>query len=301
MLGRLFGVMLATVLERSLDRAEQVSDLVEAFQSSMSEFFNSMNQSGHHDHEGPFGRTCDEVDGTDESPASAEAKIPDSRRCETGPKPRISQPGASEMRAGDGPVQPISGTRLFSENVGRMDCQWYQVCPFHERADLEGLISFLTQMCQGNPHDKQIICVTGTTTRTDPVFQARSLVDLRSDSYFHSYLGPNQWICYDFRDMRVTVTHYVLRSVGPPYQIDTYQLRSWVVEGSDDEAKWIELDRHDGDSSLGALTPNSSFEVQTIAEFRFVRLRQTGPNSSGNDYLIFRAWELFGGLRRPRK
>jgi hypothetical protein len=68
---------------------------------------------------------------------------------------------------------------------------------------------------------------------------------------------------------------------------------------SSDNAKWTELDRRDGDTSLHSIDAVSSFAVRTVRECRYIRLRQTGLSSRGDDYLIFQALELFGGLRIP--
>jgi hypothetical protein len=69
-----------------------------------------------------------------------------------------------------------------------------------------------------------------------------------------------------------------------------------VVEGSDDGASWTEIDRREDNSDL-----NDEFAVKTFAVWRsgcfgMVRLRQTGLNHNGNDFLILSAFELFGAV-----
>jgi hypothetical protein len=99
-------------------------------------------------------------------------------------------------------------TSLF-ERAG--DCS-YHVCPFPNRPVFEGLICHLGKRCGGNPHEKGIICATGTPFGADSSWQPQNVADLQTDSYFHSSHATGQWLCYDFKAMRVAVTHYILRS-----------------------------------------------------------------------------------------
>jgi hypothetical protein len=43
---------------------------------------------------------------------------------------------------------------------------------------------------------------------------------------------PGQWVCWDFREIRVHPTHYT---------IETVWLKSWVVAGSLDGESWTEI------------------------------------------------------------
>jgi hypothetical protein len=78
----------------------------------------------------------------------------------------------------------------------------------------------------------------------------RNVADLTSDDYFNSEEEPRPWIYWDFHGMRVSLTHYTIRS---------WLLKSWVVENSLDGVNWTEIDqktdREDflGVSSLGPL------------------------------------------------
>jgi hypothetical protein len=38
--------------------------------------------------------------------------------------------------------------------------------------------------------------------------------------------GENQWICYDFREARVIITHYTIGAVN------TGNLKNWTLDGS---------------------------------------------------------------------
>jgi hypothetical protein len=155
----------------------------------------------------------------------------------------------------------------------------------------------LGKSCGGNPHDKAIISATGTPHSDHPVYHPKNAADLQSDSYFWSQDSAGRWVSYDFIEMRVAVTHYILRSNSD--SAGGRHLRSWVIEGSEDGGKWIEMDRRENDGSLNGAKSIGSFEVRNVIECRYVRIRPTGPNWQGNNQLYFQAFDLFGGLRVP--
>jgi hypothetical protein len=100
---------------------------------------------------------------------------------------------------------------------------------------------------------------------------------------------------YDFKNMRAAVTHYFVRSYSG--QVNAHHLRSWVVEASDDGQKWNEIDRREDCDELNGPNRSRVFDVRSIVEARFVRLRQIGLDWAGCQHIIIEAFELFGGLR----
>ena len=111
-------------------------------------------------------------------------------------------------------------------------------------------------------------------------------VDLWLDSEFCSKNAPNSWIRYDFKGRRVTPTSYSIRSCcgepGGPLP------KSWVLEVSNDgsEGSWKVVDRRENNSDLFSrncpVTCNFEISAPPSGAFRFVRLRQTGKNHTGN-------------------
>jgi hypothetical protein len=110
--------------------------------------------------------------------------------------------------------------------------------PMDARNSFDGIISYLTKKHGGNVQEKEIITMTSKSGYRDPrstsEFALKGIADLTSDSSFFSEQGPGQWICWDFCQMRVRLTHYA---------ICTSALRSWVLEGSLDGAAWTVIDR----------------------------------------------------------
>jgi hypothetical protein len=172
--------------------------------------------------------------------------------------------------------------------------------PAHERyrsrlfspaydGSLEGIISHLTQKYGGNVDERGIVSVSGSTVNGS--YHPRHAVDLQTTTCFQSTNAPNQWLCYDFKNRKVQPTHYSISA-----HTSSYYLRSWIFEGSLDESNWNELDRHENDSTTNNDHKIGTFTVSVRDEYRYLRLRQTGKNASGNDHLILCAFEVFGRL-----
>jgi hypothetical protein len=187
------------------------------------------------------------------------------------------------------PNQPSvdSGLRTFS---------------FKSASPLNGIISYLSHECGGNVVEKGIIRVFGSTQYdSSRNYDERKIVDMNPDTYFHTNSDPNskdrgQWICYDFRRMRITPTHYSILTRSN-YGCNAGQPKSWVIEISADGQRWKMIDERKDNTDLNGRSFCETFNIAHGEETRFIRLRQTGSNHSGNHVLVIAALEFFGTLR----
>jgi hypothetical protein len=153
---------------------------------------------------------------------------------------------------------------------------------------LEGIIAHLTQRHGGNVRERGIVSVSGSSLRES--YYPRRAVELHKTTDFDSTNTPNQLLCYDFKNRKVQPAHYSISADG------NYHLRSWIFEGSLDGSNWDELDRRENDSTTNSDHRTGSFAVSVRDKYRYLRLRQTGMNANGNDYLTICAFEVFGRL-----
>lgn len=172
-----------------------------------------------------------------------------------------------------------------------------------------GIIFSLTKKCGGNVHEKGIIEIKGTSIRNDPTLQPKVAADLFDlQSCFHSRNELNSTLTYDFKNYRVIPTSYSIRT-NPWGGKGHYHMMSWVLEGSNDENNWIILDRKVEDKSLDMINNENTFKCNLVSNgdgknnavsFRFLRIRNTGPNSGSNQALNnvmnIGALEFFGKL-----
>jgi cell division septation protein DedD len=158
--------------------------------------------------------------------------------------------------------------------------------PMKEAESLDGIISYLTTKRGGNVQEKGIVTISSKSVRDhEPKFALKNVADLTSGSCFESKDEPGQWVCWDFREMRVRPTHYT---------IWTWHLKSWDVEGSLDGRSWTEIDRQTDNQDFKIGWNTASFAVSNPAEFRFIRLTQTGMDHGCFDTLWLLAVEFFG-------
>jgi hypothetical protein len=163
---------------------------------------------------------------------------------------------------------------------------------------LDGMIVYLTAKCGGNVHDKGLIEATASNIdNSSSLYHPKNATDLQNrSSVFCSNNEPNSWICYDFKEMEVTPTHYsILSCPSGPNQND--HPKSWCLEVSGDGKSWIEVHRCENNSDLNGLSQIGTYSVNRSVKCRFVRLRQTGKNHFNRDYLMLSGFEIFGVLR----
>jgi hypothetical protein len=157
---------------------------------------------------------------------------------------------------------------------------------------LLGIISYLTQRHGGELIDKGIIDISSSSLfDDDPQSALANVADLTSPSSFCSQNGSVQWVCWDFRALRVRLTNYTVWSAD---------LKSWAIQGSVDGENWTEIDRQTDSQAFKSRSRRSdgrmaSFAVTRSAEFRFVRLTQSESHKRTGG-LVLHAVAFFGTL-----
>lgn len=159
-----------------------------------------------------------------------------------------------------------------------------------------GIIRQLTKECNGNVHQNGIVNVTSSSCSASRY--PHYAIDFDDNlHYFCSDDAPNQWLQYDFKNRKVRPTHYSIKTCHE-YGKGQYGMMNWIVQGSNDGVKWIELDYRKGVTDLDNFYAFHTFEIQKTTDFyRYLRITQNGPNSGGSHYLIFSALEYFGSIK----
>jgi hypothetical protein len=162
---------------------------------------------------------------------------------------------------------------------------------------LDGIIAHLTSICGGNVHDNGIISVSASSENGAGVL-ARNAVDLDNrSSCFQSSNVANSWLCYDFKQMEVTPTHYSILSYQGAF--GCFHPKSWCLEVSKDGNSWTEIHRIQDNNDLNDSNKIGTYEVTKSVKCRFIRLRQTGRNHVNYDYFLLSGFEIFGLLHEP--
>jgi hypothetical protein len=175
------------------------------------------------------------------------------------------------------------------------------VCRFdpNSNSNQDGIISYLTKRVGGHVIYRNIVSITASSFCNPQDCPLRHVADFENQGCFSTNNDANSWICYDFKDMKIKVTHYSIRTRR---DYDANHLRSWILEGSKDGLKWVKIDDRQNDTSLNNKGVISTFSISEgfEGEFQQIRLRQTGKNSDGHDYLTVNSIEFFGVLKEPK-
>jgi hypothetical protein len=193
-------------------------------------------------------------------------------------------------------VAPISvsssshkvSTPVISSRVAAVD----EIFPFKEDDPLNGVFAYLHRKCGGNPHTKGIIAITASSIIANSPEQ---VIDPEWKSHWVSEDQPDSWIQFDFKGSKLLFTHYTLKTYN--YVAGGNHLKSWIVEGSTNEADWLELDRHQSCSDLNDRYRVRSYHIKNPGTFKFIRIRQTWKSHCDSDMLALTAVEFFGTLR----
>jgi hypothetical protein len=70
--------------------------------------------------------------------------------------------------------------------------------------------------------------------------------------------------------------------------------RNWLIEGSKNGEEWIILDEEQDNENLRENDFCCSFKISHLIGVHQIRLRQTGQNHKGNNFLALSGFEVFG-------
>jgi hypothetical protein len=121
-------------------------------------------------------------------------------------------------------------------------------CSFVEGSPLNGIISYLTRKCGGH------ICVRGIVSINASSVAEPQSYPLRNVAYFENQTG-----FYPKNEP----AHYSLRSRRDS---NSYHLRCWTLEGSQDGKSWVELDHRENNATLNSPDAIATFFISQSIE-----------------------------------
>jgi hypothetical protein len=155
-----------------------------------------------------------------------------------------------------------------------------------------GLIHHLTDICGGNVHERGVVEISCSSTGYNQCWQ---VVDYNWTNFWYGRNSANSWIQFDFKNREVSINRYALKphkgSVNWPVQ--------WTLAGSRDGTAWESIDSRNTQELVQA-SDTKTFDCSDQSNdprfYRYIRLTQTGKNSSGDHYLLLTNVEFFGSL-----
>ena len=163
---------------------------------------------------------------------------------------------------------------------------------FNDENKLDGIINYMKKQSNGNIFN--LINITASKEESPSGHPLKNIILYEDDSKFtYTANVPDSWICIDFNERRIIPTHYTVRTANTDYH-----LKNWVIEGSSDNSSWEKLDEQSNCSVTNGKKVVHTFPIANddCKECRYVRIRTTGPNWNGNNYLDLSAFEFHGTL-----
>ncbi|OHT06148.1 hypothetical protein TRFO_25941 [Tritrichomonas foetus] len=156
---------------------------------------------------------------------------------------------------------------------------------------MDGIIRYLTETTRGNICDNETINIFASS----PIYNTLSItVDLDSNEHFNTISAVNSWVTYDFKGKIVTLKSYSIKTVN--YPSGNIHMRNWVLEGSTNGKVWETLDARNEDFSLNQQAAIRTFSVEKETPVKFIRIKNTGENWSGDYHLAYSSIEFYGDL-----
>ena len=162
-----------------------------------------------------------------------------------------------------------------------------------ENGAFNGIIKYLSDKCGGNVIDKRIVDVTSSSNSNIYKFPLRSVVQEEGD--WSSSNIENSWLKFDFKDRRVKVNAYSLRTNSINFGA---QPKSWYLEGSNDNSSWKVIDQKNNQECMRGYLIEKTFDcASSNEEYRYLRFRRIEHPWGGDWYhLPINRVEFFGEL-----
>jgi hypothetical protein len=177
------------------------------------------------------------------------------------------------------------------------------VLSYVSNGDINGLFYYLGTNALTTTYTNPI---PGTIPAAASTIEAGSLVNLADRIINEVYTNSvaNSWFAFKLGTWSISITRYTLRSRS----VDNNHLpRNWVLEGTNavstfdvaglNAASWTTIDTRSGDATLTVANQYYTLVANgSSTSFQYMRIRNTGLNSSSSNYLILGEIEFYGTL-----
>lgn len=143
--------------------------------------------------------------------------------------------------------------------------------------------------------------ISVTASSTDFEYRPENVIEYVDSLFESTPHDKNPWLCIEFKKRRVILKSYTIKSGW--WEKNNWHLKSWVIEGSNDKSTWEILDDQRDCNYLNGSHFIHNFQIQrqTGKEFRYLRIRKTGPNWFRNNLslrnkMVFDSIEFYGTL-----
>ena len=157
----------------------------------------------------------------------------------------------------------------------------------------EKIIQHLREEHHGNVHTKNIIHITSSPIYSEE-YKVENVVEENDNTFFQTVSETNPWIQFDFKERKVLLDHYTLKTFNCPE--NNGHLKNWILEVSNDGKIYEEIDRQENCNLLNGMSNTATFKVSCSTPQKFVRITRIGPNWSSYQGIAINHIEFSGFL-----
>ena len=154
-----------------------------------------------------------------------------------------------------------------------------------------GIFAKLKENSNGDPYLKKIVNITASTSDRNEAFQ---IIDYNWNDFFFTEDKPNSWILFNFKKMKIQLTNYTIKT--HKYPQGTCHIKSWIIEGSNGDNNWSEIDKRSSPVLNGPNRFQTFPATKSKDPFQYIRLRQIGNNFRNDNILAIANVEFFGTI-----
>jgi len=147
-----------------------------------------------------------------------------------------------------------------------------------------------------NPMSKQLIAISSSSAWANTAIPDTICANPPiTNAIFWTNSEFGAWIKFDIdpkgEGLKFVPTHYYYG-----FQTNTWLPRNWNFEGSQNNVDWITLKTHIDDNTMQSVG-NYLFQVPNVHDgYRYFRIRLTGQDSNGSNFVGLSFFELFGRI-----
>eukprot|EP00516_Mucochytrium_quahogii_P002569 CAMPEP_0203745666 /NCGR_PEP_ID=MMETSP0098-20131031/1332_1 /ASSEMBLY_ACC=CAM_ASM_000208 /TAXON_ID=96639 /ORGANISM=" , Strain NY0313808BC1" /LENGTH=547 /DNA_ID=CAMNT_0050633511 /DNA_START=2143 /DNA_END=3783 /DNA_ORIENTATION=+ len=210
-------------------------------------------------------------------------------------------PRARDMRGSNLIPSPDKSDPQFA---GEKQYKVKAVVPYEDDTENRGVIHYLGSKENTNAFsnpalfspDSPCLVVLRASSRIEGDLASLAGFKHYDGSFFETDSALSSWVSVEFPSP-IAPSHYTL---GYYVNGEDHVPRNWVLQGSQDNTTWATLKVHENDVALDGDMHLATWKIpkqaNTKGPFRFFRIMQTGPTSTGTMFLVLSFIEFFGTI-----
>jgi len=210
---------------------------------------------------------------------------------------------SSEYGAGKGWGDGVDDEEEEDEKIGTRSFAIKAITSYEEGGGHKGVVYYLgtrggeqpfSNPAIFSPEDENLVVLRASSQIEGDL---ASLVAFKhyDGAFFETDSAQRSWVSIEFPFL-LSARHYTL---GYYIRGEDHIPRNWVLQGSRDNSSWITLRVHENDTSLDQDSHLATWKIPEKVDagpYRFFRILQTGPTSSGTMFLVLSFIEFYGTL-----